>query len=74
MLVQVIVKPGSRKGPLVEAVPDGLVVYLHEKAHDGEANAALVRLLSEHYKVAKSCVVIVCGQKSHRKVVEVIGR
>ena len=72
MLVQVTVKPGSRKGPLVEAVPDGLVVYLHEKAHDGEANVALVKLLAGYYGVAKGCVVIVRGQKSHRKVVEII--
>lgn len=73
MLVQVAVKPGSRKGPLVEAVPDGLVVYLHEKAHDGEANDGLVKLLAEHYDVAKSCVLIKTGAKSRKKVVEIIG-
>lgn len=73
MLVQVTVKPGSRKGPLVEAVPDGLVVYLHEKAHDGEANDGLVKLLAEHYDVAKSCVLIKTGAKSRKKVVEIIG-
>jgi uncharacterized protein YggU (UPF0235/DUF167 family) len=73
MLVQVTVKPGSRKGPLVEAVPDGLVVYLHEKAHDGEANDGLVKLLAEYYDVAKSCVLIKTGAKSRKKVVEIIG-
>lgn len=73
MLVQVTVKPGSRKGPLVEAVPDGLVVYLHEKAHDGEANGGLVKLLAEYYDVAKSCVLIKTGAKSRKKVVEIIG-
>lgn len=74
MIVQVLVKPGSRKGPLVEAASDGLTVYLREKAHDGEANEALVRMLAKYYGVAKSCVIIQRGQKSHRKVVEVVGR
>lgn len=77
MRVSVLVKTGSKKGPLVEAAPfgdddSGLIVYLHEKPHDGEANAALVRLLADYYGVAKSCVSVVKGQKSHRKVVEII--
>ena len=72
MKVEITVKPGSSKGPLVEKVDDGLIVFLREKAHDGEANEALVRVLAKHFGVAKSCVVIARGQKSHRKVVEII--
>jgi hypothetical protein len=74
MIVSVLVKPGSKKGPLVEAAPsfDGLIVYLREKAHDGEANEALVRVLADYYHVAKSCVSIRRGQKSHQKMVEII--
>ena len=51
---------------------DEIVVYLREKPHDGEANEALVKMLADYYDVAKSCVVIKRGQKSHRKLVEVI--
>ena len=72
MRVDITVKPGSSRGPLVEKADDGLVVYLREKAHDGEANEALVKVLSKHFGVAKSCVVIARGQKSHRKTVEII--
>ena len=73
MKVSVVVKPGSKKGPLVIAAPfDGLVVYLREKAHDGEANEALAKVLADYFGVSKSCVVIVRGQKSHQKVVEII--
>lgn len=80
MLVSVLVKPGSKKGPHVEVAPfDGgdsesaeLIAYLREKAYDGKANVALVKVLADYYNVAKSCVVIRRGQKSHRKVVEII--
>ncbi len=72
MIVQVTVKPGSRKGPLVVEEGDGLVVYLREKPHDGEANTALVKLLAEHFGVAKSCVMILKGSKNHQKLVEII--
>ena len=72
MKITAIVKPGSKKGPLVEKQDDGdFIVYLREKPHDGEANTALVKLLSDHFEVAKSNITIVSGQKSHHKIIEI---
>ena len=51
---------------------DEIAVYLREKPHDGEANGSLIKILAKYYDVAKSCVVIKKGQKSHQKVVEII--
>lgn len=69
--VNVTVKPGaSREG--VEVLADGsLVLRTFSRAHDGEANTAVVRLLSKHFDVPKTSVKIVLGGKSRRKVVEV---
>ena len=73
MIVKVLVKPGSKKGPLVDVISsDEVVVYLREKPHDGEANEALVKMLAKYYDVAKSCIVIKRGQKSHQKLVEIV--
>ncbi len=74
MIVNVIVKPGVKSGTNVLEEDDGLIVRLHEKAHDGEANSGLVRALSDYYKVAKSQIVIKSGQKSRKKIVEIIGK
>ena len=38
--IAVTVKPGSKKGPLVEKADDGLIVYVREQAVDGKATAA----------------------------------
>lgn len=47
--VVVRVKPGSRKGPLVEVGEDGeLTVYVPERAVDGKANEAVTKLLAAH--------------------------
>ena len=70
MIVQVTVKPGAKKEKIVES-SDGMVVYLHARAHDGEANEALAKALSKYYGVSKSCVEIKRGQKSHQKMVEI---
>ena len=70
--VTVTVKPNSTKGPLVEPQPDGsLVVYLHEQATEGKANAALPGVLAKHFKVAKSGVLIKKGHTSRHKVVQI---
>ena len=71
MNIQVIVKPGAKNQKVVVS-DDGLVVYLHARAHDGEANAALIKALADYYEVSKSCVTILRGQKSHQKVVEIL--
>ena len=64
------VKPGTSQEKIVEA--DGLLtVYLRAKAHDGEANKALIKLLSKYFNVAKSDIEIVRGEKGREKIIEV---
>ncbi|MFB6608698.1 DUF167 domain-containing protein [Agromyces sp. NPDC056379] len=69
------VKPGSRKGPLVEAL-DGdpaasLTVFVRERAIDGAANAGVIAALADHYGVPKSRVHILRGESSRVKRVRV---
>ena len=59
--ITVRVKPGSRKGPLVESGPGGLTVYVREPAVEGKANKAVIRLLAEHFDVPPSHVELVSG-------------
>ncbi|MDL9981163.1 DUF167 domain-containing protein [Microbacterium sp. ASV49] len=71
MQVTVRVKPGSRKGPLVETVDDGLVVHVRERAVEGAANAGVEKALAEHFGVPPSRVRIVRGHTARIKRVEV---
>lgn len=50
----------------------GLTVYLREKPINGEANSALIRYLSKHFGVAKTCIVIKSGHNSRQKLIEVV--
>jgi Uncharacterized conserved protein len=71
-LVRVRVKPGSLKGPLVEPAEDGeLVVYVRERAVDGAANAAVVRVVAEHLGIPKSRVAIRRGHTGRQKTLEI---
>lgn len=65
------VKPGSRKGPLVEEAEGTITVFLRERAVDGAANTGLVRVLADHFHTSPSRVTIVRGHTSRIKVVEI---
>ncbi len=67
-----MVKPGSKKGPLVEVNADStLTVYLLQRAVDGAANEGLIELLAKHFAVSKSRVTIESGFTSRIKRVYV---
>lgn len=67
-VVSVRVKPGSRKGPLVEVGADGeLTIYVPERAVDGKANEAVTRLLAEHLGVPRSHVSLIAGATARIK-------
>ena len=67
-VVSVWVKPGSKKGPLVETGPDGqLTIYVRERAVDGKANDAVVGVLAKHLGVPRSRVELASGATSRMK-------
>ena len=70
MAYAVIVKPGSRQEKIIETAPGELTVYLRAKAHDGEANEALIKALSKYFDVPKTSIAITRGTKSRHKQIE----
>ncbi|MFC5501310.1 DUF167 domain-containing protein [Lysinimonas soli] len=70
--VRVRVKPGSRKGPLVEPGDDGvLTVFVRERAIEGKANEAVERALAAHFGRAPSRVRVVRGHTARIKTVRI---
>ncbi len=72
MKIKIRVKPFSNKRKIVESGENELVVYLNEKPVEGKGNNALIELLSEYFNVPKSAVIIVSGNKSRNKIVEIL--
>jgi uncharacterized protein len=70
VLVEVLVKPGSKRPGISEE--DGrLVVRVRERAIEGAANEACVRALAAAYAVAPSAVTLVRGVRARRKRFEI---
>jgi uncharacterized protein (TIGR00251 family) len=70
MRLEIKVIPGASKNMMKEE--GGITkIYLTAPPVDGKANQALIKFLAEHYKVSKSRIEIIKGEKSRNKVVEV---
>lgn len=67
--IKIKVIPNAKKNEVVEG--DIFKVYVHAPPVDGKANKAVVTVLSEYFKVRKSAVRIIRGEKSKGKVVEI---
>lgn len=71
MRISVRVKPGTKGVTRLERQEDGsYIAFLHARAHDGEANKALLELISDEFRVAKTQISIVSGAKSREKIIE----
>ena len=72
MRITVTVKPGSKKGPLVQ--PDllgGYLVYVREPALEGKANRAVVEMLAKFFDIPKTRVTLARGASSKIKIFEI---
>jgi uncharacterized protein len=72
MLIQVRVTPNARKVRVIKVGETSFEVKVDEKATDGRANKKLLEIMSEHFRVPKSRIVIVSGARSRDKILEVI--
>ncbi|MBI5778639.1 MAG: DUF167 domain-containing protein [Planctomycetes bacterium] len=71
MLINVKAITGARKND-VKSAPDGLKVYVTAPAVDGKANQAIIKLLAEYFHARKSTINITKGEKSSRKIIEIL--
>jgi len=72
MKIQIRVQPGASTNKDAK-MPDGtLKIWLTSRAHDNEANEALIEYLAEKFGAAKSRVKVIKGMSSRNKIVEIM--
>lgn len=72
MLVNALVKPGSKHREEVTIGQDGnLVIYTKAGAIEGKANQAAIRLLAKHYRVSQSQVTLLRGHSAKTKTFKI---
>lgn len=69
-IVHVETKPGAHANDCAELADGTLLVRVTAKAHDGEANKAVAKVVAEHYDLAPTHVKLTHGATSRHKVFE----
>ena len=71
MHISVKVKPRSSQEKIEVIDKDSLVVWLKNPPVENQANLGLIKLLAKYFKVAKTQIKIIRGEKSKNKIVEI---
>jgi uncharacterized protein len=71
LTISVSVKPQAKKESVTRISASEYQVTVKAPPHDGKANLALIKLLSEYFSVPKSQIKIVHGHTARRKVLAV---
>ncbi len=72
MLIKVKAFPCSKENDLVKKSEDSFEVYVREKPVMGMANRAVVKLLSDFFKISEGKVRLIKGFKERNKIFEII--
>lgn len=72
MVIRVQVKPGGSKNELTKQADGSYLIRTTAKPVDGQANVAVIKLLSQHFNVPKSLIRIKNGASSRHKTVEIL--
>jgi hypothetical protein len=72
MKITVIAHPNAKRPRIEEDLLGTLHVYVNAPPLEGKANKAIEEALAAHFKVKKTQVELISGQKSKNKTFEII--
>jgi uncharacterized protein len=67
MLIKVKFTPNSKKDEIVKKKDDEFEVRVKEKAEEGRANRAVIKVLDNYFKIDESKIRLVKGFKERKK-------
>lgn len=71
MIIQVKVKPRSRKEEIIKLSGNTYEVKVNAPPEGGRANNRLIELLAEYFRVPKRSITIIRGHTSKVKLLEI---
>ena len=73
VILPVRIQPRASKDEIVGEYNGALKIKLTAPPVEGEANKRCIEFLSKRFKIAKSCLEIIKGEKSKDKMIKIIG-
>ena len=71
MKIIIKAKPGAKEDKIEKVDEANYIVYVKAPPIDGKANAAIIKLLADHFDISQSLVEIISGHMARVKVIEI---
>ena len=71
VILRIFAKPHAKKSQFLGVHEDALAIALKAKPHEGEANQALIKLLSESLGIPKTQISLEKGGQSRFKIIKI---
>lgn len=71
MIIRAKITPNAKKPEITQVDGNKYKIKVDAPASDGKANARLIEILSDYFKIPKSSVSIVKGHRSKNKLVDI---
>ena len=71
LILKLYIQPGAKRNEIVGLREDELKIRLTTFALEGRANSALIKFLSQLFKVPRSKIMLKSGEKSRHKIIEI---
>lgn len=71
MRISVIAHPNAKKNKIEKDLLDTLHIYVHEPPIDGRANSEIINELAKYFKIKRSNIILISGEKSKNKTFEI---
>lgn len=72
MRLSIVAHPNAKKPRIEEDLLGTLHVYVNQPPLEGKANKAVIEAVAVHFRVKKNKVVLISGERSKSKVVEIM--
>lgn len=69
MLIKVKAFPGANQEKIIKKSEDAFEVYVRAKPIGGSANQAILKLLSDYFKISEKQLKIVKGFRTRNKII-----
>jgi len=69
VILQILAKPNAKKTALLGISDEGLLISIHAKPDQGNANKELISYLSTLFRLPKSRIILQRGERSRHKQV-----
>lgn len=71
MIIHAKIIPHAKENKIIKE-KDVYKIWINASPQKGEANRALIKFLSQYFKVRKNEIIIIKGEKSRDKIIKIV--